>query len=132
VGWIDARDVAAAAAALLTSTADGLPGDRRDHLLTGPEALGYQDVARIIALHTGRPIRVVPARVEEQAAAYRASGMPDAFATALAAVDAGLRTGRDDRVSDAVLELTGRPPRSFADFVRDHAPQWASGAAPDG
>lgn len=35
-------------------------------------------------------------------------------------MDANIRIGRDDRVSTAVLDLTGRPPRTFAEFVRDH------------
>jgi uncharacterized protein YbjT (DUF2867 family) len=130
VGWIDARDIAAVAAALLTDP-DGHPAVRRDYLLTGPKALSYQDAAQIIT-RTGRPVRVVPVGVAEQANTYRASGMPDAFATALAAVDASIRTGRDDQVSTAVLDLTGRPPRSFAEFVRDHAPQWTSAGTPEG
>ncbi len=123
VGWIDARDIAAVAAVLLTEPG-GHRDDRRDYLLTGPKALNYQDAAQAITLRTGRPIRVVPVGVAEQADAYRASGMPDAFATALAAVDAGLRTGWDDQVSTAVLDLTGRPPRTFAEFVQDHALHW--------
>ncbi|QQC87140.1 NAD(P)H-binding protein [Streptomyces alfalfae] len=125
VGWIDARDIAAAAAALLTGPGGHLD-DRRDYLLTGPQALSHQEAAQIITHHLGRPVRVVPVGVAEQAAAYRASGMPDAFATALAAVDAGIRTGRDDQVSTAVLDLTGRPSRTFAEFVQEHVLQWAS------
>jgi uncharacterized protein YbjT (DUF2867 family) len=128
VGWIDARDIAAVAATLLTE-ADGHLDVQDDYVLTGPKALSYQDAAQIITAHTGRPVRVVPVGVAEQIDTYRASGMPDAFATALAAVDAGIRTGQDDQVSTAVLELTGSPPRSFAEFVQDHASQWGSGAA---
>jgi uncharacterized protein YbjT (DUF2867 family) len=123
VGWIDARDIAAMAATLLTE-ADSHLDVQDDYVLTGPKALSYQDAAQIITAHTGRPVRVVPVGVAEQIDTYRASGMPDAFATALAAVDAGIRTGQDDQVSTAVLELTGRPPRSFAEFVQDHASQW--------
>jgi hypothetical protein len=70
----------------------------------------------------------VPVGVAEQIDTYRASGMPDAFATVLAAVDTGIQTGQDDQVSTAVLDLTGRPPRTFAEFVQDHASQWGSGA----
>ncbi|GAA5113873.1 hypothetical protein [Pseudonocardia adelaidensis] len=55
---------------------------------------------------------------------YRAGGIPAPFADALAAVDAGIAAGREDRVSTAVLDLTGRPPRTFAEFVRDHAGEW--------
>ncbi|MFJ9425163.1 NAD(P)H-binding protein [Streptomyces sp. NPDC101249] len=123
VGWIDAGDIAAVAAALL-ATPDGHTHAPRDHLLTGPEALSYRDAAQIISHHTGRPIRVVPVTVAEQADVYRASGMPHAFATALASVDAGIRTGRDDHISTAVRDLTGRPPRTFAEFARQHAARW--------
>ncbi|MDI5980194.1 NAD(P)H-binding protein [Amycolatopsis magusensis] len=123
VGWIDARDIAAAASALLAD-----PGvefaDQRDYLLTGPKALSYRDAASIITAHTGRPVRVVSIGADEQAAGYRAAGLPAAFAAALAAVEDGIRTGREDRVSTAVLTLTGRPPRTFAEFVQEHALEW--------
>ncbi|WP_242910629.1 ergot alkaloid biosynthesis protein [Actinomadura terrae] len=128
LGWIDARDIAAAASALLTGPPD--PADRRDHLLTGPAALSYRDAAAIITARTGRPIRVRHIGVDELAGNYRAAGIPAAFAAALAGVDAGIRAGREDLVSTAVLDLTGRPPRSFAEFVRDHAEEWAGPAAP--
>ncbi|MEU9191220.1 hypothetical protein AB0D14_43400 [Streptomyces sp. NPDC048484] len=64
----------------------------------------------------------MPVGVAEQADTYRESGMPDAFATALAAVDADIQTGRGGQASTSVLDLTGRPPRTFAEFVQDHAP----------
>jgi uncharacterized protein YbjT (DUF2867 family) len=154
VGWIDARDIAAAAAALLTAPEDashdgdgdredashggdgdgedashGGDGDRSvphareasDHLLTGPAALSYRDAARILTRHLGRTVRVVPVEPEEMAATYRAAGLPDVFAAALAGVDVNIRDGRDDQVSTAVLDLTGRPPRTFAQFLDDHA-----------
>ncbi|WP_219508560.1 NAD(P)H-binding protein [Nonomuraea ceibae] len=136
LGWIDARDIAAAASALLTNPDDepsGRPdegqGDRRDYLLTGPKALSYQDAAAIITARTGRPIKVLAVEADELAAGYRAAGMPAEFAAALAAVDAGLSAGRDDLVSTAVLDLTGRPPRSFDEFVQNHASEWANGVA---
>ncbi|MGW3349639.1 NAD(P)H-binding protein [Nonomuraea rubra] len=153
LGWIDARDIAAAASALLTNPDDGSSerpsegqgewpserpserrgerrGEWRDYLLTGPKALSYRDAAAIITARTGRPIQVLPVETDELAAGYRAAGMPTEFAAALAAVDAGLGAGRDDLVSTAVLDLTGRPPRSFDEFVQDHASEWANGVAP--
>jgi uncharacterized protein YbjT (DUF2867 family) len=120
LGWIDARDIAATAAALLLS-----PGSHAgDHLLTGPKALSYGDAAAIIEARTGRPVRVVHLGVDELAGHHRAAGLPAAFASALAAVEAGIEAGREDLVSTAVLDLTGRPPRTFAEFVEDHAAEW--------
>ncbi|MGP3965244.1 hypothetical protein ACTWPT_55790 [Nonomuraea sp. 3N208] len=39
-------------------------------------------------------------------------------------VEDGIRRGREDRVSTTVLDLTGRPPRTFARFVSEHANEW--------
>ncbi|WP_413105407.1 NAD(P)H-binding protein [Streptomyces sp. Inha503] len=130
VGWIDARDIAAAASALLADPGVE-PGDRRDHLLTGPKAMSLQEVAAIITSHTGRPVRVVAIGTDEQAANYRAAGMSAEFAAAIAAVEDGIRAGREDQVSTAVLDLTGRPPRTFAEFVQEHATQWAGKGVPE-
>ncbi|OZM80959.1 NAD(P)H-binding protein [Pseudonocardia sp. MH-G8] len=135
VGWIDARDIAAAAAALLTDPdlpSDDAPGAGSDHLLTGPKALSYRDAATIISAQTGRPVRVQLVGVDEAVRGLRASGMPAQLADALAAVDARLGAGKEDHVSTAVLELTGRPPRTFAEFVRDHATEWVDPGAPEG
>ncbi|MEU1304482.1 NAD(P)H-binding protein [Streptomyces shenzhenensis] len=121
LGWVDARDIAACAAALLAG-----PGAdaRSDYLITGPCGMSYPQAAQIITAQTGRQVRVERITEEEQAAAYRASGMPAGFAAALAAVERGIKEGHEDRVSTAVLELTGRPPRTFAAFVSDHAYEW--------
>jgi uncharacterized protein YbjT (DUF2867 family) len=126
VGWIDARDTAAAASALLAGPGVD-PGSRRDYLLTGPQALSYRDAAAVITARTGRPVGVVTIGTDERAAAYRAAGIPAEFAAAIAAVEDGIRSGLQDQVSTAVLELTGRPPRTFAAFVQEHAAEWIHG-----
>lgn len=122
LGWVDARDIAASAAALLTDL--GLPA-RSDYLITGPHGMSYPQAARIITAQTGKQVRVKHITEGEQAATYRASGMSTEFAAALAAVERGIKEGREEQVSTAVRELTGRPPRTFATFVSDHAYEWA-------
>jgi uncharacterized protein YbjT (DUF2867 family) len=122
VGWIDVRDIAASAAALLEDPE--VRAEDGDFLLTGPESLSYGDTAEAITVHTGRRIRVRRIEPDEQAAAYRAAGLPAGFAAALATVEDGIRRGREDRVSTTVLDLTGRPPRTFARFVSEHANEW--------
>jgi uncharacterized protein YbjT (DUF2867 family) len=113
LGWIDAEDIAAVAAnTLLDPDAGG------EHLLTGPEALGYRDAAAVITRVTGRAVRVTEIGIDELAGHYREAGMPADFAAALAGVDAGIRAGAEDRVTGSVRELTGRAPRSFVDFAR--------------
>ena len=126
VGWIDARDIAATAAAILLSDRDLTPADQRDYLLTGPQALSYPETASIITAGTGRPIRVIQTDPQQQATDLRAVGIPAEFAEILARADAGVRAGREDEISTAVRDLTGQSPRTFAEFVDEHVARWAA------
>ncbi|PZG55691.1 hypothetical protein C1I98_03025 [Spongiactinospora gelatinilytica] len=94
---------------------------------TATHQAALRGMDRVYLVRTGRPIRVVDVDAEAVAGDYRAAGVPAGFAAALAAVDADLRSGREDMVSTAVLDLTGRPPRPFAEFADDHAGEWAAG-----
>ena len=96
-------------------------------MLTGPEALSYSDAAGVIAAETGRPVQVVDLDVAGVAARFRDAGLPAPFAEVLAAAEIGLRDGQGERVTTAVQDLTGRSPRAFADFVREHAAEWSAG-----
>ncbi|SFR22344.1 Uncharacterized conserved protein YbjT, contains NAD(P)-binding and DUF2867 domains [Lentzea waywayandensis] len=113
VGFIDAADIAAVAARALT---DPLPHNT-DHLITGPEALSYADAAAIITEVTGKPVRhrsVSTGEMTERIGAV----LPKEFAAVLAALDEDIRGGAEDRVTATVEDVTGRPARSFRDFVR--------------
>lgn len=112
LGWIDAADIAAVAAHVLPSD-DSVD----EYVLTGPEALSYGEAAAIIAEVTGRPVRHRDITVDELARRLSA-GLPADFAAALAAVDANIRAGAEDNTTSTVLDVTGRPPRSFRDFIR--------------
>jgi uncharacterized protein YbjT (DUF2867 family) len=110
-GFIDAADIAAVAVETLLAPAN------EALVLTGPEALSYGDIADILSEATGRTIthRAVP--VEEARARMVAAGMPDEYARFLAALEASIAAGAEDRTTDAVLRVTGRPPRSFRALV---------------
>ncbi|CAM06221.1 uncharacterized protein YbjT (DUF2867 family) [Saccharopolyspora erythraea NRRL 2338] len=114
LGWIDAEDIAAVAAEVLTG-----PDPAPEHVLTGPESLSYADAAAVITEVTGRPVRHTEVSVAERARIF-GEVMPQPFARALAAIDAEIRAGTEDRTTSAVEDLTGRPPRSFRDFVAAH------------
>ncbi|WP_433701100.1 ergot alkaloid biosynthesis protein [Nocardiopsis sp. CA-288880] len=122
LGWIDSADIAAVAAEVLT--APGPVAD--DHVLTGPESFGYTEAAAVIAEAVGRPVRHTPAPVAELVRRNLDAGMPEPFASALVGVDSGIARGDEDRVTDTVHRLTGRPPRAFADFVRAHRKEWSA------
>ncbi|SER75065.1 Uncharacterized conserved protein YbjT, contains NAD(P)-binding and DUF2867 domains [Lentzea xinjiangensis] len=114
VGFVDAADIAAVAARALT---DPEPHNT-DHVITGPEALGYAEVAAIITDLTGRVVRhrsVSTAEMTDRLAAE----LPREYAALLAGLDEDIRGGAEDRVTTTVQDVTGRPARSFRDFYRD-------------
>ena len=111
VAYIDAEDIAAVAAVALTSSTL----DNGELVLTGPEALTPEAVATTIGGVLGRPIRVE--HVSESELARRlAERMPARLAAALARADVAFS---DDHPTDTVERLTGRAPRTLAQFVRD-------------
>lgn len=113
VAFIDAVDIAAVAVRALT---DDVSHDA-EHLITGPEALSYADAAAIVTRHLGRTVRHRSVPVEEAAQRIAAHGIPADFARVLAALDADIRDGAEDRVTDTVARVTGRPARGFAAYV---------------
>ncbi|WAL67735.1 NAD(P)H-binding protein [Amycolatopsis cynarae] len=129
VGWIDVRDVAACAAALLVTDRTETEVDQRDYLLTGPQALSYTEAAAVISATAGKLVRVVHTDEDALAADLQTVGFSPEFAAIYARADAGARSGRDDVVSTVVPDLTGRPARTFEQFVRDHAARWSTATA---
>ncbi|MBT2440133.1 NmrA family NAD(P)-binding protein [Streptomyces sp. ISL-36] len=126
VSMVDVRDIAAAAAALLTGPPP--PGKGGEvYELTGPEALGYADVAAALSAATGREIRyldVPPARAAE---AMRSNGVPEWAVEARLQLYATYVAGEAETVTGAVRELTGREPRSFSAFAAELAPRLKEG-----
>ncbi|WP_405453306.1 NAD(P)H-binding protein [Streptomyces erythrochromogenes] len=112
VGFIDAEDIAAVAVHALT----GEQAPNTDLILTGPQALSYADVAAIITDVTGRPVVHRQLTFEELRDRW-AARIPLEFATMLAAMDRAIADGAEDRTSDTVERLTGRPPGTLRAFV---------------
>ncbi|MFI1973312.1 NAD(P)H-binding protein [Streptomyces cinnamoneus] len=108
VGFVDADDIAAVAARALT-------GDRAPNaelVLTGPGALSYDDIAAVVTEVTGRSVTHRNLTYEQMRDRLAAS-LPLEFAALLAGMDLAIRRGAEDRTTDTVQRLTGRPPRSF-------------------
>jgi uncharacterized protein YbjT (DUF2867 family) len=117
VSFVDARDVAEAAAAVLTG--EGHEG--RTYTLTGPEALTFAEAAAVIGEVTGRPVQHVDVPAEQLAAGMAQAGVPDWLAQDIAALQTAYAAGAGSEVTDDVRTLTGRDPRPFREFVREHA-----------
>jgi uncharacterized protein YbjT (DUF2867 family) len=114
VGFIDAEDIAAVAVHALTG--EHAPGT--DLVLTGPEALSYDDIAAIMTQVTGRLV-VHRSLSYEQIRDRLAAEIPEEFAAMLAGMDRAIAEGSEDRVTDTVQRLTGRPARTFRAFLEE-------------
>ncbi|MEU9497871.1 NAD(P)H-binding protein [Streptomyces sp. NPDC048196] len=108
VGFVDADDIAAVAVRALT---DDPPPDT-DLVLTGPQALSHDDIAAIVTQTTGRPVTHRHLTYDELCNRL-AAVMPPEFATMLADMDRAIAGGAEDRITDSVQRVTGRPPHGF-------------------
>ncbi|WP_285549352.1 NAD(P)H-binding protein [Streptomyces lavendulae] len=124
VGFVDAEDIAAVAVRALT----GVRAPNTDLVLTGPETLGYDDVAAIIAQATGTAVTHVSLSHAELRDLL-AGLMPAEFATLLADMDRAVAAGAEDRVTDSVPSLTGRPATGFRAVVEREFARGAGAAA---
>lgn len=122
IGFIDAQDIASCAATLLTSPEI----ENTDHIITGPQAISYASVAKAFSLHLGRGIdhkRLTTVGIVEH---FVKSGLPDDYARTLAAMDAAIAAGSEDRTTDTVRKITGHAPANFDEFVRRNSTIWTT------
>jgi uncharacterized protein YbjT (DUF2867 family) len=116
---IHERDLAAVAARALRS--DALVARRGRRLeLTGPQSLTHQQMVAILGEVLGRPLRYqeVPPNVAAQGMV--AHGFPEPFVQALMARYAR-GVGQAAPVTGEVQGILGRPARTYAQWVTDHA-----------
>ncbi|MGW6696533.1 SDR family oxidoreductase [Nocardia sp. NPDC055049] len=121
VPYIDCRDIAACAAALLTEYRDSA----QRFVLTGSEALSHTDIAARLSAAYGRTISYVDLPPAQLAARLTAQGLPTQFAEDVAELQAGIAEGTAAHITSAVSDLTGRGPRTFGQFLADHQPATA-------
>lgn len=114
VGFVDADDIAAVAVSALIDE----PAPNTELIITGPQALSYEDVAAIITEVTGRPVSHRPLTYEQMRDRL-ATDMPEEFAALLAGLDRSISQGAEDRITDTVERITRRPARSFREYAED-------------
>lgn len=118
IPFVDTRDIAAVAAAVLNEA----DHEGRRYVLTGPEAISYDDIAEILGRSLARDVTHVAETDDEAWTRLRRLGLaPWAAAAQIALYGYQRQGGATATVSDAVERLTGRPARGFEVFARDHA-----------
>lgn len=118
IPYIDARDIAAVAVVTLTQ-----PGHRGQiYVVTGSEALSYRQATEIISNTIGKPLRFIDETPDDARARRKREGYPPAILESALAISAYQRAGgKTVTITSVVADLTGRPPRTFPEFARDHA-----------
>jgi uncharacterized protein YbjT (DUF2867 family) len=112
--FVDARDVAAVAAAVLLA-AQPPPGPLA---VTGPESLSWAQLARRLQAALGRPVQHIDPDPADWVRGVVSAGMPPWLAHALAEYFEALR-GHPLEASDDTRRVIGRSPRSVEDFTDD-------------
>lgn len=127
LSFVDARDIAAVAAAELTNAAPA--GGKL--VITGPEALTFDEYAGRLGAAVGLEVHHVSPPDADFTEALLHAGLSDFYARDLTEMFASIRdSGLTHAPTDTVQRLTGRPPRTTEDFARDVlAPALAKAAA---
>ncbi len=122
IAMIDPRDTGAVGAAALTTDAhDGKILD-----LSGPESVTYEQVAEDLSAATGRTVEFVNIPDEAARQTFVDMGFPDWLLAHFGHLFPLLRSGVVAQPTDTVRAVTGREPRSFATWARDHAAAFRS------
>ncbi|MGX2997677.1 NAD(P)H-binding protein [Streptomyces sp. JNUCC 64] len=111
--FVDVRDVAEVAAALLTG--DGHHG--RVYELSGPRALTFAEAVGTMARAAGRPIAYEDLSPEAYRAELRAQGLPEEAVEELDVLFEAMRTGEYAVPADGVQRVLGREPVDFAVYA---------------
>lgn len=118
---IDARDIGAAAAAVLR---DPAPHAGKAYTLTGGESLTTQQFLDVIAAVLGHPVRYQPVSFEQAVQAMNGMGMPPWMVALFDSLNRIVAAGYAAGVSPDLPLLVGRPAINAARFARDHASAW--------
>jgi NAD(P)H dehydrogenase (quinone) len=113
--YVTREDCAAAAAGALLA-AEG----KHVFDISGPEALSSDDIAALLTSITGKPVKALNVPGDALIQGMVQAGMPAEFGAVMAHFDADAAKGNLAVVSGDVEKLTGRKPRSVADFLTAH------------
>ena len=93
--------------------------------LTGGELLSVAEQVEILADVLGKPIRCLDIPTETAVQGLVRAGLPAQVAAAVGQSFEAVRDGRAADLRDTVERVTGRKPRTFEAWVREHASRFA-------
>lgn len=113
VGFVDAKDIAAVAAKVLTT--EGHVG--KEYILTGPESLSYAQAAQLLTEVTKETISYPAPTAEEYTQTLKAAGAPDFIAPYMTTVYSLISNNHVDYISPDIEKLLGRKPGSLRNVL---------------
>jgi uncharacterized protein YbjT (DUF2867 family) len=120
VSFVDTRDIGEVAAAALTE--DGHAG--RILTITGPEILTPAQAVAILGEAAGRTLAYRAVDPEQAEANARAAGAGERTIVSQRGLFQVMRDGGNAAVTDVVQRITGRAPRTLAQYAGEHADLW--------
>lgn len=119
--FIDAKDISAVAAELLTSD----KFNNKDFDITGPQALDFNEVAEEISAVSGKKVVYQEIKPEELRQGLLGAGMPADVTGFFLKIFSYLKAGYCSRTTNCVEEILGREPRSIKDYTQENKQAWA-------
>jgi uncharacterized protein YbjT (DUF2867 family) len=113
---VDIRDISALAAKVFTSAGH----EGKTYVVTGPEALTFQQVAEKLSSVLGWKIDYTDVPLSAAADGMRQSGMPEWNVRAVSELLGYFASGAAATVMDTIPRVLGRPAISFEQFASDH------------
>jgi uncharacterized protein YbjT (DUF2867 family) len=116
IGYIDLRDLAAVAKAVLTE--DG--HNKATYYLTGPQSLTVKQISHELTAALGFVVQEIHTSSSEMRNALASAGLSEWNINALLdQFEIGANGGEID-VTEEVERLTGKPPGTFSQFINDY------------
>jgi uncharacterized protein YbjT (DUF2867 family) len=119
--FVDSRDLAQAALNIVREPE--LHRGKR-YVLTGPELLDFDQVARIFSEELGRPIRYANPSMPRFLWRLKRRGVASDTLFFMFMVYMLTRFGKNAVMTDTLPKLLGAAPRTMRDYVRDYREQW--------
>jgi len=120
ISYIDARDVAdVAVESLIDPSRQG-----KGYTLSGPQALGHEEIAAVLSSALGRSIRYIALAEDEARHRLKQAGFPEEWVERLIGFYRLVRGGWCAHVVDQMAGLLKHAPRTFDDFASEYSACW--------
>lgn len=116
ISHVDARDVAAVAAVCLSEAGH----ENKAYVLTGSEAIAFDEVAAKFSQALGRPVAYVNLAAQDLKAARLANGEPEWYLDAELELFKCWAEGAGSLITNEVAALTHQPATTFAEFAQSY------------